>query len=102
MNNNLNIEQQSLITMYMNQYNITNNHIEQLCLFLDDIRNNIFNIMIENHTHRGINSERGRGRNCKSICLINKEYAIKCAINYFICFLSCNCFLLTLILIFIK
>ena len=29
MNNNLNIEQQSLITMYMNQYNITNNHIEQ-------------------------------------------------------------------------
>ena len=62
MNNNLNTEQQSLITMYMNQYNITNNHIEQLCLFLDDIRNNIFNIMIENHTNRGINSERGRGR----------------------------------------
>ena len=64
MNNNLNNEQQSLINMYINQYNITNTHIEQLFLFLDDIRSNIFNIMIENHTHRGINRgiNRGRGR----------------------------------------
>ena len=64
MNNNLNNEQQSLINMYINQYNITNTHIEQLFLFLDDIRSNIFNIMIENHTHRGINRgiNRDRGR----------------------------------------
>lgn len=45
MNNNLTNDQQMLITMYINQYNQTNNHIDQLLDMLDEIRNNIINVL---------------------------------------------------------
>jgi hypothetical protein len=42
---NLNPDQQRLITMYINQYNQTNTHIDFLLDMLDEIRGNIINVV---------------------------------------------------------
>jgi hypothetical protein len=42
---NLTPEQQRLITMYINQYNQTNTHIDMLLDMLDEIRGNIINVI---------------------------------------------------------
>ena len=48
MNNTLTNEQQRLINMYIQQYNVTNSHIDNLLDMLEDIRSNIFNILSAN------------------------------------------------------
>ena len=48
MNNNLTNDQQRLIDMYINQYNTTNSHIEQLLDMLDEIRGYILNVIALN------------------------------------------------------
>jgi hypothetical protein len=52
MNNTLTNEQQRLINIYIQQYNLTNSHIEHLLDILDEIRSNIFNILSANQPRR--------------------------------------------------
>jgi hypothetical protein len=52
MTHNLTNEQQQLITMYINQYNQTNNHIDQLLDMLDETRNNIMSVLSRGQPRR--------------------------------------------------
>lgn len=49
---NLTPEQERLITMYINQYNQTNTHIDILLDMLDEIRGNIINVINTTQTRR--------------------------------------------------
>ena len=56
MTHNLTNEQQQLITMYVNQYNQTNNHIDQLLDMLDVTRNNIMTVLSRGQSRRTRNN----------------------------------------------
>ena len=59
MSYNLSTDQQRLINMYIQQYNQTNNHIEQLLDMLEEIRFNIINVLSFNrNTYRSNRNSR--------------------------------------------
>lgn len=63
---NLNIDQQRLISMYINQYNQTNTHIEILLDMLDEIKGNIITVLNMRHPRRTRLSRNNRNLNMNS------------------------------------
>jgi len=74
MNYNLTNDQQRLITMYINQYNQTNNHIEQLLDMLDEIRNNIINVLSFGQPRRTRLNRHSRNSNTNINRFINQIF----------------------------
>jgi len=84
--NRLTADQQRLINMYVNQYNQTNSHIDQLLDMLDEIRGNIVNVInisqprnnrINRHTRNSnINLNRliNQGFNTRQNNLVHYDY----------------------------
>lgn len=72
MNTNLTNDQRRLINMYINQYNMTNSHIEHLLNMLDDIRDNIFNIITYNQPRRTRINRNSRNSNPHINTIINE------------------------------
>lgn len=64
MSRNLTLEEQRLIDMYIQLYNLTNNQIEQQLNILDDIRANMMDILVSSSSsHRRRNRNRNRNNN---------------------------------------
>jgi hypothetical protein len=74
MNYHLTNDQQRLITMYINQYNQTNNHIDQLLDMLDEIRNNIINVLSLGQPRRTRLNRHSRNSNTNINRFINQIF----------------------------
>lgn len=71
---NLTPEQQRLITMYVNQYNQTNAHIDMLLDMLDEIRGNIVNVINSSQPRRTRINRHSRNANTNINRLINQMF----------------------------
>jgi hypothetical protein len=69
---NLTPEQQRLLTMYINQYNQTNTHIDILLDMLDEIRGNIVNVINLGQPRRSRINRHTRGSNTNINRLVNQ------------------------------
>jgi hypothetical protein len=74
MNNNLTNDQQRLISMYITQYNQTNNHIDQLLDMLDEIRNNITTVLSSGQPRRNRLNRHSRNSNSHINRFINQLF----------------------------
>lgn len=74
MNYHLTNDQQRLITMYINQYNQTNTHIDQLLDMLDEIRNNIINVLSLGQPRRTRLNRHSRNSNTNINRFINQIF----------------------------
>ena len=74
MNHNLTNDQQRLISMYINQYNQTNNHIDQLLDMLDEIRNNITNVLSSGQSRINRLNRHSRNSNANINRFINQLF----------------------------
>jgi hypothetical protein len=71
---NLSSHQQRLINIYINQYNQTNTHIEQLLDILDEIKGNIINVVSLNQPRRIRMNRHNRNSNANINRLINQIF----------------------------
>lgn len=69
---NLTPDQQRLLTIYINQYNQTNTHIDLLLDMLDEIRGNIVNVINLGQTRRTRINRHTRGANTNINRLVNQ------------------------------
>ena len=68
-------EQQRLIGMYINQYNQTKSHIEQLADMLDEISGNIINVLNTNPSRRNrVNNRHSRNLDTNINRLVNNLF----------------------------
>jgi hypothetical protein len=73
-NINLTNDQQRLLSMYIRQYNQTNDHIEQLLDMLDEIRMNIVNVVSSNLPRRTRLNRHSRNSNANLNRIINQIF----------------------------
>jgi hypothetical protein len=73
MSNNLSVDQQQLLHVYMNQYTQTHSHIERLYDMLDETRDNILNILSSNRNTNTNRNRRNRNRNRNTNNIANQR-----------------------------